>query len=125
MTRQTEAMRKSILILENDPEIKTILKDKLENCGFDVHCPVDSYVALEHAQNNVLDLIVLNDDMPIINGEDTLQILRQQNVDIPAILFLSKLKTAQDFSHFKACVCMHKPFKIDLLISEVHHLLNT
>lgn len=118
-------MPKSIVILENDLEIRTILKEKLEENGYLVHCPIDSYVALEHAKSKGLDLIVLNDDMPLINGQDTLRILRDSNIQVPAVVFLSQFQTSQNYTEFKSCVCIHKPFQIKDLTTQVNHLLNT
>jgi two-component system response regulator PrrA len=117
-------MSKSIVILENDQEIKTILEGKLQEAGYEVHCPVDSYVAIEHVQHHGLDLIILNDQMPIINGKDTLSFLDEQNITVPAIVFLSKFQETNDYANRTSCVCIRKPFQIADLVTQVSQLLN-
>ena len=118
-------MSKSIIILENDLEIRTILKAKLEQNGYAVFCPVDSYVALEHVQHKGFDLFILNDQMPLINGKDTLKILEESGHQGPSIMFVSKFQNLQEYTEYKDCVCIHKPFQIDDLIHQVDSLLNT
>lgn len=117
-------MTKSILILENDQEIKSIIENKLTEAGYEVLCPVDSYTAIEHAQTHDLDLIILNDQMPIITGKDTLTLLNEQNIQVPAIVFLEKFQEEEPYTHQPNCICLHKPFQIDALLNHVSRLLS-
>jgi DNA-binding response OmpR family regulator len=117
-------MEKSILILEDDQEIKTILCGKLTEAGYVVHCPVDSYVAIEHAMTWGLDMIMLNDKMPLINGINMLSILEEQCITVPAIVFLTKFQDATGYEGRPSCLCIRKPFQIDELVALVYQLLN-
>jgi DNA-binding response OmpR family regulator len=119
-----DPMPKSILILENDQDIRGIIETKLSEAGYDVLCPVDSYTAIEHAQSHDLDLIILNDQMPIISGKDTLTILTEHNISVPAIVFLEKFQEEENYAIYPNCICLRKPFKIDALLNHVSHLLN-
>ncbi|MDA0711469.1 MAG: response regulator [bacterium] len=117
-------MKKSIIILEPDREIQSILEARLTAAGYEVFCPVDSYVAIEHAQNHGLDLIILNDHMPIISGVDTLTFLDEAGISTPSIVFLPKIKNANGYTRRPNCICLRKPFKIDHLLDQVSRLLS-
>jgi DNA-binding response OmpR family regulator len=117
-------MAKSILILENDQEIKKIIENKLSEAGYDVLCPVDSYTAIEHAQTHDQDLIILNDQMPIITGKDTLTLLKEHNIQVPAIVFLDKFQEEENYAAYPNCICLRKPFQIEILLNHVSRLLN-
>ncbi len=119
-----DPMPKFILILENDQEIKNIIKNKLREAGYDVLCPVDSYAAIEHAQTHDLDLIILNDQMPIITGKDTLTLLKTHNKEVPAIVFLEKFQEEESYTAYPNCICLRKPFQIEVLLNHVSHMLN-
>jgi len=117
-------MSKSILILENDQEIRSIIETRLSNVGYGVICPVDSYTAIEHAQTHTLDLIILNDQMPIITGKNTLSLLEEHNIRVPAIVFLEKFQEEESYTSYPNCICLRKPFQIEALLNHVSRLLN-
>lgn len=117
-------MSKTILILENDQEIKKILQQQLVREGFEVHCPVDTYVALECVESASVDLLILHDKMPIINGSDTVKLLRSEGKHIPVIVFLPKSEPTSNYDNYINCHCVHKPFRVDTLIHKVNELLN-
>lgn len=117
-------MKKTILILEHDEEIRRIIKSRLTESNYEVVCPVDSYVAIEFAQQKKVDLFILNDQMPIINGKETLVILQDLQILAPAIVFLSKNSNITDFGVLPHATCLQKPFKIDDLLHQVSAMLN-
>ena len=117
-------MPKTIVILENDEEIRQIIQTRLTESNYSVVCPVDSYVAIEFAQEHDVDLFILNDQMPIINGKDTLTILKNLQIQLPTIVFLSKNGNEKEYNTLSNATCLQKPFQIDNLVQKVSALLN-
>lgn len=84
----TEA-RKRILIIDDDAEIVAVLKDYLESR------PVDRYVVsassngadgLQAVRRSRPDLVILDVDMPGMNGVDVLRRIRALDATIPVIM---------------------------------------
>ena len=57
-------MPQKILVVDDEEEIRLLIADILKQSGYEVAVPVDSYVALELAQNTAYDLVTLDECMP-------------------------------------------------------------
>jgi len=80
----------TILVAEDEPDIRHLIKLTLEFSGFQVIGAADGYEAIDLAQNRLIDLIVLDVRMPRMNGYETCRRLRdlESTRNIP-IIFLS------------------------------------
>lgn len=86
-----------ILFIDDDPVIQKLLKTHLKRSKFKTLHAMNGYDALSIVDDNHIDLIVLDIDMPQMDGFQTLQNLRAKDSSIP-VIFLScldneKLKT--------------------------------
>lgn len=68
---------KRILLVEDEPEIARLVQFKLEREGLGVTWVDDGQKALERAQHEPFDLILLDGMMPKLDGFQTLQAIRQ------------------------------------------------
>jgi CheY-like chemotaxis protein len=120
-------MPSTILVVDDDPSIVHLLKENLEQEGYQVVEGYDGQAALQLAQSAKPNLIILDVNMPLINGLKALEYLRglPETRNIP-ILFLSgetssklapTLASAPRVSHVK------KPIDLDDLNSLVRTLL--
>ena len=76
-----------ILVLHHQPEMQRLIADRLEaSCGAKTCLPVDGYVALDLAQEHSYDLIVLDDELPLLNGTAFIETMRECEVRTPVIL---------------------------------------
>jgi DNA-binding response OmpR family regulator len=66
-----------ILIAEDDEEIRSLLKFKLETAGYEVYGVPDGEAAVEMAQAMLPDLVLLDWMMPRMNGLETCVALRE------------------------------------------------
>lgn len=73
-----ETKTRKVLIADDEPDILEILKYNLTNEGYEVIEAKDGDEALEKAQRNRPDLIVLDVMMPKKNGVEVCQLLRAQ-----------------------------------------------
>lgn len=78
--------KETILIVDDGEENRNFVIDILEPAGYNCIIAKDGQEGLESATKNRPDLILLDFQMPRMNGEQVLQALRKYNLDIPVIL---------------------------------------
>ena len=78
----------NILLIDDDTELTSLLKDILSFEGFTVYEANDGYAGLE-AINDEIDLILLDVMMPRLNGMETLKKLRE-NWETPVLMLTAK-----------------------------------
>jgi DNA-binding response OmpR family regulator len=114
-----------ILIAEDDLQLGFIIKDNLEEAGFQViNCP-DGETAWEHYQKNTPDLCIFDVNMPYRDGFSLARKIRQKN-DIIPILFLTAKSLEEDkLKGFAAGADDYivKPFSMKELLSRIHVFL--
>ncbi|MEB2282932.1 response regulator transcription factor [Lysinibacillus xylanilyticus] len=82
-------MAKTILIVDDDPDIVDLLKLYLNAEGYITLEAFDGKTAFNQLENQAIDLAILDIMMPIIDGYQLLQMIRQQ-YKIPVILLSAK-----------------------------------
>ena len=84
-----------LLIIEDDFGILKALKKGLAKLGYAVDCAFDGEMALELYYSNSYDLVVLDLNLPKIDGIDILKEMRKENKEI-AVLILSARGEVED-----------------------------
>lgn len=105
------------LVLVADDEVPTtvMLTRIFEREGYQVRCVYNGETALEAAQQLLPDLILLDVQMPLINGFEVLRLLRENKLtaSIPTIIVTAKARQPSDVAHglnLGADDFVHKPF---------------
>lgn len=75
-----------ILVVEDEQRLADILKRQLEESGFDTDIAFDGYVGKQHIENNKYTLIILDINLPLINGYDLCKEIRKTDKNIPIIM---------------------------------------
>ena len=84
-----------ILVAEDDLQLGFIIKDNLEEAGFEViNCP-DGEAAWEHYQKSTPDLCILDVNMPYRDGFSLAKKIRQKS-DIVPVFFLTAKSLEED-----------------------------
>ncbi|ANS39281.1 response regulator transcription factor [Bacillus velezensis] len=83
-------MNKKILVVDDEQSIVTLLQYNLERSGYDVITASDGEEALEQAENENPDLIVLDVMLPKVDGIDVCKQLRQQKMMVPILMLTAK-----------------------------------
>ncbi|HEV7349521.1 response regulator transcription factor [Telluribacter sp.] len=84
-----------VLIVEDEPKLASFIKRGLEEQSWEVENAYDGRVGKSLATSNTYDIIVLDVNLPVINGFDLAQQLRQEGITTP-ILMLTALGTVED-----------------------------
>lgn len=122
-TPVVEPRGKTILVVDDDACIAQTLALLLQARGYTVTCLSDGRDAIEVADPELHDLILMDNDMVHLNGFEACHILksREETRQIPVLiatagsLTLRQLDAADGF--------LVKPFQAELLFSMLEHLL--
>jgi diguanylate cyclase (GGDEF)-like protein len=116
-----------ILIVEDEPHIRELLRMQLELNGFEVEEACDGVEALEQAERLHPDVVLLDVMMPRMDGYETLRRLRASYAtrSIPVIMLTAKNTREDTMSGFRegANDYIVKPFERDELLLRVNNQL--
>ena len=116
--------RKLILVVDDEPTLRELLRQSLEEEGYDVAEAVNGMEAIERAKTLCPDLVILDVMMPQINGFDVAAVLKNdpQTMNIP-IIVLSLLEDRQRGYRVGVDRYFTKPMDILRLLGEIGCLL--
>src|SRR3989339_481720 len=116
----------TLLIADDDPNILKLVKIVLERAGFNVITASDGCEALEKIPSCNPCMIILDIDMPKINGLEVLEQLKnnQSTAKIPVIMLTARTMS-NDFNaamEKKADWYISKPFRNEHLLDKIKFL---
>ena len=81
-------MDKTILIIEDSPLLRAVLRDTLESAGFTINEAENGKIGLETATRDHPDLIMLDLMMPVMDGMTMFKLLREDawGKSVPVIM---------------------------------------
>jgi two-component system alkaline phosphatase synthesis response regulator PhoP len=80
-----------ILVVDDEPKIVTIARDYLEASNFEVLSAFDGTTALALARHENPDLVVLDLNLPDLDGIDVCRVLRRES-DVPIIMLTARVE---------------------------------
>jgi len=124
-TTQLDESRKTILVVDDDTNIRELLRQQLENEGYNVREAKDGMDAIQQIKSTRPDLILLDVMMPQINGFDVAAVLKNdpETADIP-IIILSIVENKERGYHIGIDRYLTKPINTEKLLQEIGSLLS-
>jgi two-component system, OmpR family, alkaline phosphatase synthesis response regulator PhoP len=115
---------KSILVVEDEQKIVTLVRDYLENAGFRVSSANDGRAALGQARAEKPDLVVLDLGLPQLDGLDVIRALRKES-DVPIIVLTARAEESDKLVGLElgADDYITKPFSPKELVARVRTVL--
>jgi DNA-binding response OmpR family regulator len=117
----------TVLVADDDPDIRELVAFKLEQAGYQVHAVGDGDAALAAAAALAPDLLLLDVMMPGINGFEVCRRLRAQDdtATIPVIMLTARAQEADVETGFAVGVedYIAKPFSPRELLTRVNNVL--
>jgi PAS domain S-box-containing protein len=117
--------QKTILVVDDEPSIRTLLRQQLEEQGYVVKEAADGMEAISQVKLTPPDLIILDVMMPAINGFDVAAVLKNNptTMDIP-IIILSIVEDKQRGWKLGVDRYLTKPIDSDKLLSDIGVLIS-
>jgi two-component system CheB/CheR fusion protein len=114
-----------ILVVEDIPENRTLVRLQLERAGAMVDLAENGAVAVERCARERYDLIVLDIQMPVMDGFEALRLLRERGIQTPAIAFTAKAMRGDRERCLAAgfAAYLSKPVTVENLVTAVRSVL--
>ena len=116
-----------ILVVDDEPDIVTVIGKSLKDNGYEVITADDGQEALEKAKTEKPDLILLDLMLPIMDGYKVCGLLKNDTryAKIPIILFTAKAqeKDIKLGEEVGADAYITKPFESEILLSKIKELI--
>jgi DNA-binding response OmpR family regulator len=117
-------MTKKILVVDDNPDIRTMLKSYLESEGFEILTAENGQKALFVAREGKPDCIVLDMMMPEMGGSDFIRIYTAES-DVPILVLTARVEETDKVLGLElgADDYMTKPFSLRELTARINALL--
>ena len=120
-------MSKQILVVDDSPSMREVIKMTLADKGFSVQLAADGKDALAVIENNTFDLIISDLNMPNMNGIEMTKAVRASGSHrfTPILMLTTESENSKKMEGKEAGVraWLVKPFKPDILLTAINRLI--
>lgn len=115
-----------ILIVDDEPNIRRLFRDELEEEGYYIEQAGDGAEALAAVDRADFDLVILDLRMPEVNGLEFLERVRKTRPQLPVIVCTAVRGMESDYDIWASQVTaiLNKPVDLDILKGEVRKALS-
>lgn len=115
---------KKILLVDDEESIHLLYREELEEEGYEVHSALSGEEALEKLHIIGPDLVILDINMPGMNGIDVLRRMKEINQAMPVILSSAYQEFKQDLASWASDDYIVKSSNLDELKNAVRKYLS-
>lgn len=119
-----ETEKKRVLVVEDDANQRMLYQEELAEEGYEVFAAGDGREGLKVAQECQPNLVILDINMPLMDGLDALNQLLETNPGTPTIIHTAYPGYQDSFSAWSADAYVVKSSDLSELKSTVKRLLN-
>lgn len=119
-----------LLLVEDDPAVRIVLKEYLEDQGYSVLTADDGEKGLEVARQSdpSVDLVLTDVVMPRMNGVELARVLRSESPAIKVLLISGhtrdRKRVVEESLRSSSCAFLQKPFTPRTLVTRIRELLD-
>jgi CheY-like chemotaxis protein len=130
-TTKGNGTMKKILIVDDEPDVCTVLKKVLEQYGFNADSYDDPILALENFKAGLYELLLLDIKMPEMDGFLLYQEMKKTDNKINVCfltaseMYNEKFREKEGFAALDKDLFLRKPIKNEDLINEVCRIINS
>jgi len=121
------ALRKHILVVEDEADLSTLVKVWLERNNYDISVADNGEDGLNKVYEDNIDLIILDITLPGIDGYEVMRTLKSnpRYSEIPVLMFTADGSGVSQDKAFEAGASDYlvKPYEADMLLYKVKTLL--
>ena len=127
MNKTDDPGKPLILVIDDTPEIRQVLRPFLEEAGYEVAVAADGYEALASARRRMPDLAICDVYMPSMKGWDVCVKLKEMSLadPMPVIMLTAKVEKMDEMRSYESSADEYfsKPPDFDALMAAVARLL--
>jgi DNA-binding response OmpR family regulator len=122
--------KKRVLIVDDEPDVTLVLKQVLDENGFEADSYDEPRLALNNFKANKYDLLLLDIKMPDINGLDLYQEMRKIDEKVKVCfltaseMFYEKFRKEEPYSKFDKELFIAKPIENEELLDHLNKVIN-
>jgi len=117
----------SVLVVDDDPDVRGLLETYLELEGFDVQTATNGWDALQRLRNARPSVILLDLMMPVMDGVEFRRRQQEQPQirDIPVVCLSARHDARKTAAELGLTECVTKPFDLERLIGVLRRHCST
>jgi DNA-binding response OmpR family regulator len=119
----TEAVKKKILVLDDDPQIRESLRKVLRAEGYEVALAANARQGIETFEAERIDLLLLDLNLPDQSGWDVFGLLTALNPFVPIIIITGRNEQYELAAGAGVGALIEKPLNVPRLLETVKTLL--
>ncbi|WP_039792863.1 response regulator, partial [Pseudomonas agarici] len=122
----TAAADESVMVVEDDPAVRMLVLNVLDELGYTVHPAADARTALPLLESALrIDLLVTDVGLPGMNGRQLAEIARQHRPELKVLFMTGYAEKAAERQGFleEGMDLIAKPFTLDLLANRVRDMI--
>jgi DNA-binding response OmpR family regulator len=115
----------SVLVIDDDPDMRHVLSDFLQRSGYRVVEAASGQEGIFAAESEPIDAVILDKEMPGMNGLDVLSFFRYRCPRLP-IIFITAFGGRDDEDESRRRGAWHyieKPFRVATVVEAVQSVL--
>jgi CheY-like chemotaxis protein len=114
---ESVAPRKTVLVVEDDPEIRSLVTDALESDGYEVLTAANGEDALQIVTSTRTDAVLVDIMLPKVDGRQFIRACKADPAtrDIPMLVMSAGYDARRD-AELADMVFVAKPFDIEMLL---------
>ncbi len=120
------AKKNSILVVDDEEAIRTVLGSELVNEGYDVRTAGDGDEAINELDKATCDLVLLDIKMPKLNGFEVLKYIKEKHEKTKVVMLtgFADLKNAIESKKLGADDFVSKPYDLVDLLTTIERVLS-
>jgi two-component system, OmpR family, copper resistance phosphate regulon response regulator CusR len=113
-----------VLVVEDEPKLASFIKKGLEEQQCEVEMAFDGQIGRTMAMSNPYDVIVMDVNLPKMNGFDVVQALRNEDIKTPVLMLTAMGSVEDKLTGFEAGAddYLVKPFEFRELLARLKAL---
>jgi CheY-like chemotaxis protein len=125
MEKQPSARRATVLVVDDEPAIRELLKLQLTACGYDVVLAEDAFAARRLLYQAAPDVMVVDAHMPYVSGvEFVATLLSESSLPWVPVIFITGREELRERALALGSACLVKPFLAQRLLELIERALD-
>ncbi len=114
-----------VLIVEDDDGLRPLIRLALAQKGFRVACAENGAAALDALGRECVDLLIIDLQMPVMDGLTLLRTLREQGRQYPVIVLSAAAEPSREreLTELGAAAVLRKPVPLSAILAAVQRLV--